>query len=473
MDINTAQKVAKDMLWRSGNLRWKLHPQQQQIYDELTAKTTTGHKTFAFRCARQFGKSFLTVIMALELCLKHPNIIVRIAGPTLTSIADIVEDNLAPITADAPPGLIVREKSSNRYRVGSSSLRLGTVERAHVDKTMRGGNAFAIFVEEAAASVKSADLSYAMRSVINPQLLRSSKRPGGGLLGFITTPADSPEHYFHTDIEPACQAAGTYFMRTVYDNPQLTPDQISIAMARCGGSHSEDWRREYLCELFRSEEVVIVPEFNPDLHVKEFTLPEHRRLYTAIDLGGSRDHHHAILYYYDFLNATINVYADAHAPAHTSTPELIALIEAMEAFDSFGPVRRYADLNGQTATDLLRVYNFQAETITEKHPDADLNFLRNLFSQNKLLIHPRCQATIQCLIGARWNKQRTDWERTEQLGHCDAIAALVYACRRVDYSDPQPKPKQSDIEAALRPRTPSGLQRWANTLNNTYKKGRT
>ena len=470
MDLSTATTVAQHTLWKTGILSWKLHSSQLQIYNELWDALNNNQKQFAMRISRQFGKSYLLVILALEICLRNPGVIVRIAGPTLSSISDIVEDNLSPIIADAPEGLIRRNKSTRRYMVGKSELRLGTLERAHIDKTMRGGNAFAIFAEEAAASVKSTDLEYAMRSVINPQLLHSSKKPGGGILGFVTTPADTPEHYFHSNIEPMCEATNTFWTKTVYENPRLSQEQIELAIKRCGGEQSEQWRREYLCELFRSDEVVIVPEFDVNQHVREFTLPEHRRLYTAIDLGGSRDHHHAILYYYDFMADLICVYADAHAPAHTATVDLISKIEEMEAFDSFGPIKRYADLNGQTATDLRLTYNFQVETITDKKPDADLNYMRTLFANNKIVIHPRCKDTVACLLGGRWNNTRTDWLRTPSLGHCDAIAALVYAMRRVDKSNPMPQPKPSDLQQ--RPKTSSGLQKWASMNNNTYKRGK-
>ena len=452
MAINAKDKAIQ-ALWYSGCLQYKLHTGQQAIYTQLWSAFASGQKEFAMRIARQFGKSYLTVIIALELCIRNPGIIVRIAGPTLTSISDIVEDNLMPIIADAPQGLITRHRSTRRFYVNlpngkKSELRLGTLERAHIDQTMRGGNAFAIFAEEAAASIKSEDLDYAMRSVIGPQLLRSSKK-GGGLLGFVTTPAETPDHYFHKVIEPRCAAKGTFWTKTVYENPQLDADQIALAMERCGGEGSEAWQREYLCKVFRSTEVVIVPEFS-EKHIYPFEIPEHKYLYTCIDFGISRDHHHAVLYYFDFLANKMCIVNEAHAPAHVATPEFLQQVRDMEAMDNFGPIRRFGDLSGRTEMDLKNTFMFDITQTAKDDKDAALTNLRTLIAQDRLCIHPRCVHTIACLRGGRWNNNRTDWMRTPELGHCDALAAVIYAARNLDTRNPLPLTRDNGIHAELR-----------------------
>lgn len=427
-----------NMMWKSGNLSYKLHSGQLEIYKQIKKYITDGQKEFALRIARQYGKSYMTVVIALEMCLKNKGIIVRILGPTLDSIKSIVDDNLQPIIEDAPEGLIKRCKSEKRYIVGTSSLRIGTLERSHIDQTARGGNAFAIFCEECAASVKSEDLKYAVESVINPQLLRSSSKDHGGILAYITTPADMPEHYFHTDVEPKLMMRGTYFCKVVYDNPQLSEAQINLAMERCGGKDSEAWRREYLCEVFRSAKVCIVPEFNVQLHVSSFNIPQYKRLWTCIDFGGSRDHHHAILYYWDYDKDVLYIYDEVHAYNETSTPELLKQIEDMEACDDFGPIGRWGDLPGQLSVDLNRTYNFNITQTAKDDFESALSNLRSMFHTNKIMIHNRCTWTIKTLLAGRWNNQRTDFMRTEELGHCDAIDALLYASRNIDKADPRP-----------------------------------
>jgi hypothetical protein len=58
------------------------------------------------------------------------------------------------------------------------------------------------------------------------------------------------------------------------------------------------------------------------------------------------------------------------------------------------------------------------------------------FSIDKIWIHPRCEFLRKSCRGAIFNKNRTDFERLPELGHCDAIAALMYAIRMQDRSNP-------------------------------------
>ena len=436
----------QNTLWLLGDLSWKLHPGQLEIYIELYKHIEEGKKEFAFRISRQYGKSYLTVILAIEACIKNPNIIVRILGPTLDAVAKIVEDNLMPIIRDAPKGLVTRHKSDKRYNFSNgSSLRLGTLERAHIDATARGGNSSIIFLEECAASVKSEDLKYAIESVINPQLLRSSKTKGGGLLIYITTPSNLLNHYFHEVIEPPLMLSNTYWCRTIYDNPQLSSDQIKLAMKRCGGEHSEAWQREYLCRLFRSDIITIIPEFNVECHVNEFTLPEHRRLQTIIDFGGSRDCTSALLGCYDFEKKKLLIWDEVFAKPQTTTVEIIRQIIEMEAFDSFGPVSRSADMPGLISVDLNQTMQFSCQQTLKDDASGALQAVRSAFYNNEIIIHPRCTMLIKTLNMGKWNKSRTDYQRTEDLGHCDAIDALIYFLRNMDKKDPKPNKPKYDI----------------------------
>jgi hypothetical protein len=229
------------LAWQSGNLTYKLHSGQRQIWQALNDATAQEALLFI---SRQWGKSYLSACYGLSYCLRNPNIIVRIAAPTLKQAKDIVSDNLGPICADAPEGLITPMKSDYRWKVGNSELRLGVLERANVD-SLRGGNANLVICEEG-GFVSSDDYDYALRSVIGPQLLRS-----GGQLIHVTTPSEEPDHYIHTEVYPRCAIAGTKFEFDVYTNPQLTEEQITKAKVLAGGEESAAWRREYLVQIVR------------------------------------------------------------------------------------------------------------------------------------------------------------------------------------------------------------------------------
>jgi len=77
---------------------------------------------------------------------------------------------------------------------------------------------------------------------------------------------------------------------------------------------------------------------------------------------------------------------------------------------------------------------------------AGLLLLNNSFYNNTTVISPKCALLIRTLEGGLLNKQRSDYERSESLGHCDAVAAAIYALRCVDrVTDLRPRPKREQI----------------------------
>lgn len=411
-------QAEKNSLWLGGELSWKLHSAQRKIYDDLGDSSE-----ILIFCARQFGKSYLSVILALEHCLRNPGSIVRIAGPTLKQVKDIVSDNLAPICLDAPQGLIKRHKSEYRWTVGKSSLRLGILERANSD-SLRGGNAGLVICEEG-CFVPSDDYSYAISSIIGPQLLRSR-----GRLIHVTTPSKrEPEHVIHQDIKDRCELANNFYRYTVYDNPQLGPEHIAQAMRLAGGSESDDWKSEYLCEIIRVQDSVCVPEFDESLHVRGHgnrpTIS--LNLLVSTDVGGVRDKTVSLLIGHNPLNGISYVLEEAVFATNTASA---AIIEGIRQF-GFAP-RHYADAPGQLLIDWEQQHQYSATLPLKDDWRAGLNNVRIMLQTGKLLINPNCAFLIKTLKGATFNRDRTDFGRSNLLGHMDALAALSYGCRMID-----------------------------------------
>lgn len=417
------------LAWQTGNLTYKLHSGQKRIWKAL--QDATAQEALLF-ISRQWGKSYLSACYALSYCLRHPNKIVRIAAPTLKQAQDIVSDNLAPICADAPSGLINPIKSAYRWQVGQSELRLGVLESAHVD-SLRGGNASLVIAEEG-GFVSSDDYEYALRSVIGPQLLRS-----GGQLIHVTTPSKEPEHFIHKEIYPRCALAGTKFEFDIYTNPQLTDEQIEKAKVLAGGEQSSAWRREYLVHIVRDDSAVCVPEFDESKHVFTDEPPEHAVWGYFADFGGIRDKTVSLLCCWNFELARLEVHDERHHEANTETD---TIVQAMRDMGKPYKVRQsYMDAPGQVLVDLRYKHNFEALLPHKDDFEAGINAVRLAVNQGKIMIHERCRFLIQTLRGATFNKNRTDFARTVALGHMDALAALVYANRMIDRTtNPVPSP---------------------------------
>ena len=441
--------------WDHGDLHVKLHSGQREVLDQLDAHSRS-REALIF-CARQWGKSFFGIIYALRFCIMNPYRLVRIAAPTLKQANDIVADTLETIAKDAPPGFIIRQKSALKWFVGGhSSLRLGVLERAHVD-SLRGAMAHLVIAEEG-GFVKSEDYEYAVRSVLTPQLLHSS-----GRLIHITTPSEDPEHYIHKEVLPRCQSLGTYFKYDIYSNPRINSEQIEQTKALLGGEHSISWRREALVEIVRDSNFVCVPEFDVAKHVRKFPLPAHSYLMTSIDFGGVRDKTVALCLTYDFLNARILAYDERVFDPNTDTATVVSKVKRMEnkyqRADNYRVKDRIADAPGQVLVDLRDKHKYEVLPPFKDSFEAGVNVVRHLLNTKKLFIHQRCAFLIATLLGASYNKTRTDFSRTEFLGHMDALAALIYGCRMIDKTtNPYPeiprniqenfyvKPKQSEDE---------------------------
>lgn len=418
------RKAVHQLLLR-GELSFLLHDTQLAMAD-MVEKAESGEVLIL--CARQLGKSWFALCLALSYALKHPKVIVRVFAPTEVQATEIVDDNLRKIQELAPPGLITKVKSDKRWVLANKSeLRIGPMSSAHIDGK-RGGNASLIICEEG-GFVRSEQYASAIGSVIGPQLLRSK-----GKLVHVTTPSEDVNHCLHSHFLPKLEPTGAVARYTVYDNPQLTPEQIKAAHDRC--LTEEQWQREYMAQIIRSEVSTVVPEFG-DEHVCEFEIPSHYHAWIAGDWGGVRDRTQFLLMAYDFSRAKILVLDEAAFEKHTTTSTIVAAVKAMEARWKLGNAARFVDCPGQLQVDLMREHNFPVALPKKDVFEASINFIRG--SVRNLEIHPRCKQLIRTLRYARLNKSRTDFERTEALGHADAIMALCYGLRHANTQNPFPR----------------------------------
>jgi len=436
-------------LWINGELNWKLHATQELIDQRVK---TTGDE-YLILCSRQLGKSWWSIKYALEYAIKNPGTIVRIAADTLKQITDIVNDNLEPFCADAPKGFITKQKSSLRWEIGfkkgpngrKSSIRLGCLARAHVD-TLRGGNAGLVIAEEG-GFVKSAEYKYAIEDVIGAQLLRS-----GGRLIHVSTPSEDLLHYLHTVVKPACDARGSTSSYTIYDNPQLSAEQIDKAKRRARGEHTDTWKREYLAQILPIRERLIVPEFvdAEATIVKPATHCNATSYWLSGDLGGSRDLHVFHIWMWNWQTRKKQVLSELWFPNQTGTK---VIVEGIKKWEAETLQEFYGDTPGTLPTGYARridpggshqlLIDISLEGLQCIAPDktdstTSLSDLRDEIYEKQIEIDPRCTLLITTLRSGMWNGPRTDWERSEVLGHCDAIASAMYGNRDAICKDRRP-----------------------------------
>ncbi len=441
---------ARSFLWLEGDLSYLLWDQQVPIYDGIHGLSAA--VTYAvILCARQYGKSQLCSILATEDCLRIPDCCVPIIGPTAEQTRDIVVPRMEKLKKACPvPGLIHRAKAEDKWYVGSSEIVIGGFDinsGAQRGKTVLGN----IYIEEVVDSNPD-DFMTSMRSDLGPSMTHSQ----GGKICFMSTLPKVPHHPFITEIIPQARLDNSFYSYTINDNKKLTREQYlrcaKLAGCRIEGDEivdvSIDWRREYLNEIIRDPTVVAIPSFNPARHIKNFILPHRCNWEVWLDFGGTQDPSIAILGLYDYTADMLLVWDERCWSANTPTSVIKAGTDQMCASWDVDKIRRLADAPGQIRVDL------NSDDWTVQYPvksdwQANVNQLNVRFTQDKCLVHPRCKVTIMTLESGQLNKQRNDFLRTSgAMGHCEAIAALMYGSRSVDTSNPYPS--QSTPETMFR-----------------------
>lgn len=421
------QTEIRSELWRRGDLSWKLWPQQVPIYGGIRNLETPA-EIVVMLCARQFGKSHLGVMMAVEDCLRHPDSCILVVGPTLKQTREIVTPRIKNIVRDAPPGLIRQTKSENKWTIGSSELVIGGFDVSAASQ--RGKTVQNIYIEEVVDSHPD-EYVEAMRSDLGPALTHSR----GGKMIFLTTLPRVPDHPFITDTMVEAKLSKTFFSYTIDDNKELTSEQYNACVTRSGGRASLEFRREYLNEIIRDASLVVVPGYNESIHVTTWVDPSEMYYTVAGDFGGTRDKSCFLLLGYDFLSDVDLVFDELVFESNTPTSAIAATLKA-RFLKPFSPQAVYADCPGQIQIDLQETHALSVEAPHKADWKAGINLMQVRFALNKVKVHPRCVFLRQSLESGTFNRKREDFERTRALGHCDALAALMYGLRCLGRESP-------------------------------------
>ncbi len=414
--------------WLAGDLRYKLWPQQEIIYDQIRALPHNIDEAVVL-CARQFGKSHLGVILAVEDCIRHDDVCILIIGPTLKQTREIVAPRLRRIMHDAPPGLIRPSKSEGKWYIGTSELVIGGMDVN--SSAQRGKTVQTVYVEEIVES-KEDDYLEALRSDIGPALTHSNF----GKIIFLTTLPKVPDHPFITDTMARAEINGTLYKFTIDDNKALTPEQYDACVRRAGGKHTDDFKREYLCQIIRDRKLVIIPDYDARIHVEEFPYPPWINMELYTDWGGVRDKTVTLLMGYDFLRGMDLVYDELYWEPNTPTKRIVD--DWLARWKDIIVKEHYIDAPGQLHVDLRDTHKISFKGVNKEDWESNINAMANRFTVNKIRIHPKCKLLKQTAQSGIFNKQRNDFERTQALGHMDAAAALMYGIRHLDRTSPFP-----------------------------------
>jgi len=439
-----SKKAAIHEMWRRALIQYKFHLVQKEMYKLYTA--SPNNSILVWLLARQTGKTFCLLTIGTMVCLSKPNSVVKYLTDTKLHARTLAEPQMRRILEDCPEDLKPEYISSQFLYIfkNGSQLQMAGSDGNSAER-LRGQTSDLVLVDEAGFVN---DLDNTMKDILLPTLIHS-----GGRAILASSPPKQHDHDFNVYIERA-EKDGYLTKKTVYDNPMLTTGQIeSIIKQYPGGVNDIGFRREFMCEQIKDENMSVLPEVDDELLtqiVKEHIQPPFCSRYVAMDIG-FKDLTVILFGYYDFREDKIIIQDEIckngkqiHLPVFTK--------EIMDKEDElwmnpltnelFKPDQRVSDIN----PFVIQEINIASKAANPDHTIdfamaakdnklANINRLRVMLASHKIFIHPKCVNLIRHLKNCRWKDKSTkeEFARSPDDGHYDAVDALLYFMRAVNF----------------------------------------
>lgn len=424
------ERIIAHTLWNIGDIRYKLKPCQEQMYEAIFSKP---HFKYVIKCARRLGKSFFLCSVSIMLCLRKNYCQVRYAAPTNKALKKIVIPIMRRILEDCPENLKPQFLTSEAiYRFpNGSEIHLAGVNNDHAENLR--GTACDLFVIDEAGFID--DLKYLIDDVAMPQFLD----PDGQIvkdrrLIISSSPARTPAHEF-TDVARQAEFDGAYSHYDIYSGG-YPKETIDLFKKEAGGEESTTWKREYLALDVVDANYALVPEWKAS-YVEEPAVNEYFPLYlkyVSLDIG-VRDLTVALFAHYDFLKATLYIHDEIVLSGPEMTTERLAgLIRSKESeiFPDMKVHKRVSDVDLLLLNDLRALHNLYFAPTDKGKLEEMVNEVRIWVNAGRIKVSTKCKQLIGCLSYGVWNENRTDFERVLNYGHFDALASLMYLVRNID-----------------------------------------
>lgn len=452
-----SQRDAVRQLWKIGNLDYKRHAGQIKMkkYIEESGKY---RDLIVILASRQLGKSYEALLGAVELCNSKEFAVIKYICPRLKMVKNIVNKNMRIILEDCPDDMRPEWKENDKvwlFPNGSEIQFAGTDNGSH--ENLRGGTSDLCIVDEAGFCDH---LGYVIDSILEPTTIIK-----GGKIILVSTPSKNSDHEFIQRYILPMKSAGELLILNIHDNPMITKERKERQKNKYPtGDQDPHYRREYLCEIIRDKDSVVIPEFTAEKEQKlisGWVRPPFFDTYTSGDVG----FRHLTVYlfaYWDFKAATLVIEDELVMNGPEMTTEKLASEIRKKELENFYIIKedgtkeakhvymRVMDNNLIMVNDLNRLHNFSFIPTNKDNKEAQINNVRMMISSDQIRINPRCKHLIYHLKGASWKEgnsvnrvfaELSDTpDHTIRGGHADALDALIYLVRNVVRSkNPYPK----------------------------------
>ncbi|MBA3755984.1 MAG: hypothetical protein H0X02_07070, partial [Nitrosomonas sp.] len=249
-----------------------------------------------------------------------------------------------------------------------------------------------------------------------------------------STPPPDLGHAYYAEREIAVRN-GRFIQKTIYDKETLTQKELETIIEKSGGINSPAFRRERLCEAISDPEMLIIPEYSEERCVvpDDYPMPQFCDKYVGGDSGV--DDNTALLFaWYDFIKDEV-VVDDEFVINGKTSGEIFTTAKAIESnlWGTEKPYRRVYDADKQLRYDITLDQGYQVQAPRKDDKVAAIHELRMRIQAGKFKVKKRCKNTHRQLKVGMWaNEKKLDFQRTEGLGHLDAVAASIYLNRSID-----------------------------------------
>ncbi|MDD1713543.1 MAG: hypothetical protein LUQ69_10300 [Methanoregulaceae archaeon] len=320
-----------------------------------------------------------------------------------------------------------------------STFRIAGVNWRRGDR-LRGTWADAIFLDEVR---EIEDLRYIVEDVLIPQFVGRDDP----LLLMDTTPPKTMDHPWVQYFLPRAIAEGRYIEIPGSKNPDFSERDKELVLQAIGGDpNSTAYQREIECRLITDPEDLICPEFvqrKSTIVVSDYKRPEYFVPYVCMDSGFDPDHTAILFGHVNWHTQILHIEAEIFRRRMTLA-DINKAVRGTEARlwgkKPYHKARRIADIEKRGLADLARTFKLWFRPADKWHHEAGLAGLRTNLMLGKIRISTSCKSLIHQLEYGIWNKNRTDYERTDEGGHWDAGQALIYLNKMVRWKE-NPNPE--------------------------------
>lgn len=438
---------ARTEAWSQGIIApWYLRPSQLDIYELILRE-----KRSFVEAARRFGKTTSLICFAFEMLIENPGWVCRWCEPQKDQARKIVMPIINNLQNQVPRALHAQYFTTDsvyRFPNGSMFYLLGVNEDS--GESARGPAANIVVLDEYGFWTRP---EYVAKSILAPQM---QNQPGQWFIKASTPPPDL-DHIYYIEKREA-EKRGRFIQKVIWQNEALSDRELEEIIDDAGGEESPTFRREYLCEEISDPDMLVCPEWSDSLNTvpDDYPRPEFFTPYVGGDSGA--DDNTAILFgYYDFANAE-KVIERELVVAGKTTKEIIdeARVIECELWGERKPHRRVYDAPKQLIYDIFTEHKWPVHMPEKTDKTAWIHRLRTEVGARKFKVKENCAHLRRQLQVGLWKDiKHTDFERTERLGHLDAIAAAIYFNRTVD-------PKLNPVPAN------HGLSKFTNFITPTH-----